>query len=336
MARKSKQLKVYWIDDDSRRVAPFVDIFENERAVLEPLTVDKDTLVLTQIGNWLQKAVPHLVLVDHKFNLGAGFALNGATCAHILRRKWRRVPFVCVTAQFDSGRPIADSFDTEDMSEYSLVLPFDGLADRIDLLKTIARQFPSLVRAIGDPARLCRLLGVPAHDKEIAIRAMPDEFKQPGVPTTAHRLARWILRVLLDQPGFLYDRLRVATMLGLTETGFAKIEKRFAECRYTGIFADGFEDRWWRSAVHAQVHKLVGANSPAESWLAGRKLRGVKKQDFSTCYVSGKENVPDLVAITMPDGTPRAVCSRFTVPPDPATAWPAGFEQVRVITDNVT
>ena len=336
MARKQEQLKVYWIDDDERRMAPFVDIFESEGAELELLAVDKDTPVLDQVGNWLKRPAPNLVLVDHKFNQGAGFALNGATCAHILRRKWRRVPFVCVTAQIDNGHPITGSFDTEDMSEYSLVLAFDGLADRLDLLKTIGRQFPALTRAIGDPARLCGLLGVPAHDKEIAIRAMPAEFKEPGVPTTSHRLARWVLCVLLEQPGFLYGRLHVATMLGLSEAGFAKVENRFTDARYQGSFADGYPPRWWRSLVHARVHELVGPDAPAESWLAGRQMKGLKKQDFSTCYVSGKDNVPDVVAMTMPDRTMQPVCSRYTIPPKPATAWPAGFEQVRIITDNVT
>lgn len=56
---------------------------------------------------------------------------------------------------------------------------------------------------------------------------MPGEFQTERHATTEHRMARWVYNVLLRRPGFMYDRLHTATLLGLSELGFSKVETKF-------------------------------------------------------------------------------------------------------------
>lgn len=329
-------MTIYWIDDDGGRVNKSKTIFPKGRKYcVELLKVEKDQSLLPLIEKWLALNKPSLVIVDHKFNLATSDRLNGSTCAHILRRRWQDVPFVCVTAQVDGSRPRKKEFDEEDISEYVDVIPFAKLKDRLPELLGIAADFPALakIHAKGMPA-LAEHLGVPAADRDIFARSLPNEFHATSLDSTPHRLARWVVTTLMDQPGFLYDKLHVATMLGLKERSFDRVSEAFAAALYRGPFAAESRPRWWRSLVRKLLNEVVGDNAPFESWLAGRQLPSITPKDYSICFVEGNSKAgPDTVAYTMPDETPRQVCSRYTEVVPSLSSNTVGLEPIRQIVE---
>jgi hypothetical protein len=103
------------------------------------------------------------------------------------------------------------------------------------------------------------------------------------------------------RPGFLYDRLWVATLIGIKESSFHKVEDTFKPAMYKGVFADSVEPRWWKASILEILSKEV-----AESGLSfekGRKLDRIEKKDYSKCHEDGSD-YPETVAFE--DETPSS------------------------------
>jgi hypothetical protein len=333
-----KKLKFVWIDDQPRRIAPFKPIFleglQKPRlsASVEEICVEAD--LLKTLGNWvLSRAsqAPDLFIIDHIFNTALPFKLNGSSVAHLLRNTFPQTPMVCVTAQFDSP----NLFDQEDLSEYTGVFVFSHLAQSIEDLFKIARDFPKLSFPKGDAREhLVDCLKPPERDRAELLLLLPEEFQSSNHPATQNRMGRWIYSLLLARPGFLYDELHVATLLGLTQAGFRKVIDMFVKARYKGVFAMESKPRWWVSEVHRILFSGKGPESPSVPQIAGRNLPGIDAGDYSLCYVSKKtEPPPDTVALAdATKGATHRVVRRVYAkqhPNDPGTT--PGFETRYVI-----
>jgi hypothetical protein len=333
-----KKYKFIWIDDKTEKVEAFRRSIEagpkqsNLRATVKALPVTRDVLqnLETWSADW-QKSVPDLFIIDHVFNLSLPLALQGSSVAHLLRGNFPSTPMVCVTAKIDTPNTV----DQEDLAEYTALFPYTKLEDYIDDLYAIARDFRKLT-ASGAKVRehLVDCLKPPARDRSDLLRVLPEEFQNQLHATTQHHMARWIYNVLLQRPGFLYDRLNAATLLGLTTEGFAKVEPLFTKARYKGVFEMGPKPRWWVSELRRLLFKMVSDTAPDEPQLAGRTLPGVTRAHYSRCYISkSTEPPPDTVVYV--DATPNA--GQKVVRQEFATAHPndvgvlAGFEAPLVL-----
>lgn len=313
-----KRLRFVWIDDKKEKVEPYRAVIEagldNALAAIELIEVKKDALnVLSKWSIERKARPPDLIVIDHVFNAGLPFGLTGASVAHLLRGAFPKVPMVCVTAMFD--RP--NSFDQEDISEYTALFLYQHLENHIEDLYAIAKDFPKLHPQDAQlREHIVACLKAPSRDKDDLLRSLPEEFKdEEKHATTAHRVARWIFNALLRRPGFVYDRLHVATLLGLTEAGFKKVESQFESARYKGVFATGRDLRWWASTIRKRLYDLAGEDAPDIPQRAGRILKGITPDDYSICYVSHKSDPPPdavVVADVSANAKQRVVCRQYS------------------------
>jgi hypothetical protein len=99
----------------------------------------------------------------------------------------------------------------------------------------------------------------------------------------------------MDRPGFLYDSLWAATLLGLTESGFQKVAGRFEMGKYDGVFVREDTPRWWPSRLSRLLYKQYKPRSEEMPWHVGRRMRGIRKEHYSRCERC-KKQFPDTVA----------------------------------------
>lgn len=213
---------------------------------------------------------------------------------------------VCVTARLDSPYAV----DQEDLVEYTAIFPYTHLEDYIDDLFAIARDYKQL-KASQSQLRnhLISCLQAPSRDRKDLLRVLPEEFQNQPHATTQHRIARWIYNVLLQRPGFLYDRLNAATLLGLNDAGFSIVESKFTAALYRGIFQVSSKPRWWVSELRRILFSATPDTGTDSPQLAGRSLLGIKKQHYSRCYVSRVTDPPPdaVVYVDATDDAERRV-----------------------------
>jgi hypothetical protein len=144
-------------------------------------------------------------------------------------------------------------------------------------------------------------LGAPDIDRSSLSTILPQEFESHFVHgTSPHRTAKWVLDVLIERPGFLYDGLHTATLLGLSKSAFTqKVAHLFDEALYKGPFATKSQPRWWASLIPDVLYGLLPTHSRLSTQDAGRRLPGVTETDFSICGFTNEHSpAPDVVAFT--------------------------------------
>jgi hypothetical protein len=324
------KIRTIWIDDMRHKAASFNDVFAGGfgqvKGKLEIIEVDDDAI--TRLGDWADENElnpPDLIIIDHIFNKSLPFKLKGSSVAHLLRREFPSVPMVCVTAAFGK----AASFDQEDISEYTALFLYQELERHIEDLFVLAKDFKKLdAGSTSVREHLVRSLKAPKYEKDRLERILPSEFRTQKHATTQHRMAYWIFNVFLKKPGLLYDKLHAATLLGLTEDGFDKVEPLFAKARYNGVFATDSNPCWWLRELQNQLYELVSDDAPDMSQYAGRTLPGITPGDYSACYVTKKSDPPPKIVVSVRSaGKSRSQVVRpeYAIELDESSADP-GFE----------
>jgi hypothetical protein len=332
-----RKLHFLWFDDDQERVERYRPAIERAeftgypRADLKPIVITRNLIeVISELDQVGVRA--DLIIMDHIFSRARGMSLklNGASTAHLVRKLWPEVPIVCITAMLpDHPRKL----DQDDLSEYVEVYAFGQLGDRLEMMFAIARDFKLLRAKRGDYRRqLVAHLKPPKSEVETLMRTLPNEFRSQAHKTSQHRVARWIVGALLSRPGFLYDRLRAATLVGLTETGFGKVEELFRDALYRGPFSTISRPLWWVRALTDLVFEKAVDASATTTQLAGRSLPRVDEADHSVCYVDKPHgDIPNTVARLAPSEELRAVAAKHTKrDPEDVAAIP-GFETLLVV-----
>lgn len=263
---------------------------------------------------------PDLIMLDHNFSRVQKrlFAIHGSALAHLLRIQLPKMPIVCVSGQ----RLDSDEFNAEDISEYTYLFGINQLnsEEYLETLFAIARDFHLLCFPEKEPIRhaLVDVLNAPEADRQALLSILPEEFEAAFVHSTSpHRIARWVLNVLMRRPGFLYDALEAATLLGLTEAAFvAKIKPRFDEARYFGPFATDSRPLWWASKLTEVLYSELPEHAVLSPQEAGRRFAGLSEDDFSRCAVTEEHTpAPDVVAYTDDTASERKpVRHGFAVP----------------------
>ncbi len=102
---------------------------------------------------------------------------------------------------------------------------------------------------------------------------------------------------MIKKPGFLYDRLWAATLLGIKEESFQKVEGIFAKAKYDGLFADDANVRWWQCKLKEILFSQFPDSEEVYPWKLGRELPEIEEDDYSKCGTSG-DDYPETVAYT--------------------------------------
>jgi len=322
----SKNLKFIWVDDDPARETEAHNIEKRLNVSVDFQNVKNQNLstVLETIKSGRK---PDLIIMDHRLqDVESDLFKTGSTVAEIIREKWPVCPIVCVTAvepkEIDSHKRFIyeDVFDISNISNYYLSL------------LSIAQSFKKLQsKKIENIEQLIRFLKVPKEDKEKLITILPDilkkGFSDTGLPLFIYK---WARKTLIEKPGFLYDRLWAATLLGIKEESFHKVAEIFKKAKYTGIFADDNNERWWQSSLRKILSSTITDSDSIYPWALGRKLPGISPKDFSKCHVSGEE-YPETVAFIDEESSSRAqMCLRYTIP-HPGYEEALFFEEIRMM-----
>jgi hypothetical protein len=278
---------IIWIDDNPGRERTADDIgakFVNVQ--------NKD--LAQEVKELLSGPPPLLVILDHvldKTTTENPVFQKGSTIAEAIKEQWPSCPVVGVT-NADNVRDI----DIRTKGTYDSLFSFQDFRKCIDRIDAIQKGFALVTRTnVRTAPKLVQLLKPPKDERDRLLAVLPDNLKESfRDPSVASRLYRWIDR-LMERPGFLYDRLWAATLLGLTESGFQKVAGRFEKGKYGGVFARDDDPRWWSSRLSELLYERCKPEAGEMSWQVGRRLRGIKKEHHSRCYTCG-EQFPDTVA----------------------------------------
>ncbi|MCK4765610.1 MAG: hypothetical protein KAW12_25645 [Candidatus Aminicenantes bacterium] len=323
------KLKFLWIDDDPERKRESENMVKRLDVHLDFIDV-KDKVLQETLENKLPRDMPDLILMDHMLNKVKGSGIKtGSTAAEVIRERWPECPIVCVT-----GVDVMKDIHSHQKSLYEEIIRIDNISHSDKTLLAIANSFSELKESRPHNMNdLLNLFNPPEDDRERLTAVIPDDLKKEEFYNDKSLLlsiSSWVRHTLMKKPGFLYDRMWAATLLGIKEESFAKVENIFEDAEYRGIFADQSRERWWQSKLLEIIFSRNPDSSSVYSWELGRKLDGITESDFSKCY-SSKEDYPEVVAYTDEKSEKRApVRLQYTVP-HPGFEKSLFFEEIRMM-----
>ncbi len=283
----STSKKIVWIDDNPGRSSTARDLGA------EFINVQGKDLAPV-VRKLLDGPSPQLLIIDHVLDKAPSTThpvfLKGSTIAEAIKEKWPSCPVVGVT-NVDNLAGI----DARTKQTYDALFPFHYFSNYFDRINGIAHGFALVAKTDSDIQKLINLLKPPEDELKRLLEALTDDLKSPSQDSSvASRMYRWVER-LMNRPGFLFDALWSATFLGLNEAGFGKVGSNFHRAKYVGVFARPDEPRWWSSRLSELLYKHCDPEVGELSWHVGRRLPGIKKEHFSTCYYC-KNEFPETVA----------------------------------------
>ena len=134
----------------------------------------------------------------------------------------------------------------------------------------------------------------------------------------------------MKRPGFLYDREWTANLLGLSPKGFAKIEGLFVSAKYSGVFSQAADPRWWTLTVKEILFQTVRDAKTNLTWVVGQTLPGLERSDYSVCYVCKQPHPEILGYIDTSSEDRRPMHIRCTIP-DPRFQSLLYYDDLRVM-----
>jgi CheY-like chemotaxis protein len=328
----SRRPSIIWLDDNGDR-EKFTDTIKRETGLPCTFRNLHGVKAVERVDAILANGQPRLVILDHFLTnvQGRGAEKRGSNHAESIKEQWPSCPVIGVTAAANETK-----IDLRTRRAYDEVFSITDFDEVIPCLPHIIRGFEHVSKASPtSPSDVAQLLKPPAADATRLEAILPDELKrQEAISDRSFpsRLYTWTRQVLVSRPGFLIDRLWAATLVGVKENSFAKVEKFFRKAAYSGVFAFPSEPRWWASAVEAVVYRRVKPRDSTEnSWVVGRKLPGVRREDYSKCHACN-EDFPEIVAYI--DETPTAkrypMHIRCTVP-HPRFKKELYFQEIRMM-----
>jgi CheY-like chemotaxis protein len=279
-----------WIDDFSSRKRTSDALEERLGVNINFISVqgeDWDDL----LHKLLKGAQPDLIIIDHNLDrvIKSNSFRSGFTSAALIRETWPACPIICITGISNTDQKRPEHF------LYDATIEISSVSDYDPIIFSIANSFKKIKRSrFRSTTPLLKLFGVPNEETLRFVSVLPQDVKESlAKPGLAVSLCRWTRGTFFMRPGFLYDRLWVSTMLGLTEKGFKKVEDLFEPAVYDGLFANEADKRWWKIKVIDILAKNVkGSGLP---WHKGRQLPGILKNDYSVDRAKGLD-YPEVVA----------------------------------------
>ncbi|MDD5007808.1 MAG: hypothetical protein PHU49_03485 [Syntrophorhabdaceae bacterium] len=334
-----KTMQFLWLDDEKINGPKNMASKELEKALkvkidFIPLIQQKLLDKIQEITEKLQK--PDLLIIDYRLDHTSDTNIigTGSSAAELIRDKddWKSYPIVAIT------NVKLNEIDRHKQALYDEVIEFHEISDKKYLLTVIANGFRKLrEKSPDDIKQLISLIKPPKRDIENILRIIPEELKEAikskelSLPRIIYR---WTKQTMVQRPGFLYDRLWVATTLGIKKEAFKKVEPIFERAKYKGIFSlpGNMEDqRWWQSVIKEIVFSEVLESDEVLPWNLGYKLKGLTEKDRSRCYMCGKEN-PEIVGYTDEDAKTAVPLHISCSMPHPKFEYALYFEEIRMQT----
>jgi hypothetical protein len=320
----TRKLNFIWIDDTGGRKKSAMNM-EHALGVKINFWDVNDKSLEDELKSIVSSKQPDLIIIDHKLeDIATGLFKTGSNAAMYIHEKWNKCPIICVSGVDE------DEVTTHQKSMYLDIFSFAHLSNHYGAILSIANGFNLLKKKPPKSIEeLAKLLKVPGDDMSRLISVLPFEIKNHFTNESLfNNIANWIRNVLINRPGFLYDRLWVSTLLGIKESSFKKVEALFAEAEYKGLFSDAENKRWWKSLVL----EILSTNVPGHEmpWKKGRSLPKIKKQDHSKCHVSN-DDYPETVGFLDENSKTRVQLKIFNSIPHPKYDEILYFEKIRMM-----
>ncbi len=317
MEKQANNLRSYFKSQGSGISLPFFINVRNENVLNRVLELKK------QFG----ASQPDLIIVDHVLDKTSDAKLisQGSTLAELLREKWVNCPIIGVTAASNMG-----GINLHKKEIYEDLFEKDEISTHFEDIFKIAKYFKLLKsKKINTITGLLKLIKPPAEDISRLTDILPTELKgNLHEKSRILHISKWVRHVLFARPGFLYNHLWAATLLGLNHNGFKKVERFFKNSEYHGIFSVENRRLWWASGLKRDIYSYFKPEDPTEPLRLGSRLPGIKTEHYSTCYVCDKR-YPEVVAyVDESDKVEKQMHLRCSEP-HPAYKKSLFYEEVR-------
>jgi hypothetical protein len=306
-----------------------------------------------QLPETIQGREFDLFLVDYRLSKEPDinhrrFPYTGISVGGLLRDRFPDRPIYLTSALIDEGSGQLDSEFFDRVIPHRLLTKKEGIAflksDALDFRKIRAVKHRTSIRSIHQLLKIPHLAEaeierVLPEDLRRGLGARGDERANTSPTTLASntiRFGRWIMHVLLVNPGVLYDSLFAATYMGMTEAYFLKGFCRKAEKHlYVGLFATTHPILWWKSGLTEMVvsHPNAKRHGTLRIWDLAPIVFKVPAQARPKCVVCGKPS-PETVAYDREDPTRRGPAHLSCSEPDPSKNPVLYFEPPRVFVED--
>lgn len=284
-----KKLKFIWVDDNPQRLEGSKIMAKHLKVTIDFKDVKNKDLqsVLTRI---LKGEEPNLIIIDHNLeDASSGIFKKGSTAAAYIREQWPECPIICISGVDPN------LVDSQQRALYEEILPVEHISQYFDDILVLAKSFDAIKNSRPkNVEEFINLLNPPEQERSNLKSIMPTALKENfNDRSLAVEISRWVRGVLLNRPGFLYNEIWAATLVGLKKDAFERLNKKFKPALYTGIFANQSEKRWWKSQLLEDL--AASTNFRGLPWEKGRFIKGTTEKDYSKCYASD-EDYPETVA----------------------------------------
>lgn len=294
------KFNIIWIDDIETRenLANSLEEYEDSnfpRRRIKKVFVKAKGKQLNEVLLPLYKnKEPDLIIVDHfldKMNNNSKVS-KGSTVAQILREQWPVCPIIGISAV--SNR---NEIDIRSRLIYDDFFLFENFTSKFTTLLVIASNFNLLKKKrINNIDEIVKLLKPPSDEASKIKSIIGVDFKDNiNDNSLVSRIYKWI-RLSFRKPGFLYDELWAATLIGLNMDGFNKFKNKFDKALYKGIFSDPTNVMWWKSIIKEIIFKSNPKENSNYPWVVGR-IFTKNKSFYSKCHSCGKD-YPEIVGYT--------------------------------------
>ncbi len=233
---------------------------------------------------------PDLIIMDHRLDMAySNTYRTGSTAAIFIHEYWASCPIISLT-----GVEL-EEIDIRHRSLYEGMYPITRISDYYSSIMSIAEGFSTLKRKIPKDIDTLISLFIPSEEDANKIKkVLPKELKQNFEDKSLLlEIFRWYRSIIYKRPGFLYSEIWAATLLGLNIEGFRKVKGSFDSTKYSGIFVDEFNPRWWKSGLLQKLCEIV--EKTGTPWVIGQELVKRDSKLLSKCFASGEEH-PETVA----------------------------------------
>ncbi len=308
------KVKALWIDDTDR--SEDARNLQNASLLVEyirPENLERKLPIYIKDKN----SAPDIYLVDYFLGLISGnnnqkFKYNGLTIAAIIREHYPEYPIYLVTAVEHETADTKLSLwaQAANVSFDEILTLKEVQRNGMNFLYFDAMDFKAIRKATkADIGTLFKLLNAHKNIQEKLALVLPDELRSglsSGVGTSqrgnAIAFAKWVRGTLLVKAGFLYNRLRTATYLGMNIANFNKIASSFSKALYSGVFSRSHESLWWVSELDLKIFSYAKAqrNLTINPWEIAPSLFKIPNSGTTKCGVCGKRH-PETVGVNVDD-----------------------------------
>lgn len=321
------KLKIYWIDDDKRQKNAAKNLAHNldQEVNFRDLKGQK---FLDNIKQYINEARGcSLIVLDHRLNkVTDKNIISGPSAAEIFRQKIKGIPIISVTA-ID-----LNDIDERTKNVYDQIVEANRIGTYYLRIKSLIEGYQNLRKRVPkNAAQFLNYLEAPEIDREKLESIIPEDIKSGRISIESIKnISDWVRGILISRPGFLIDHFWAATFCGIKFKSFHKIENKFKESLYKGIFANESDQRWWKSFVISRIFTINKKYQTIYPWEAARGFKELNKRDFSKCENCG-EDYPEIVGYTDEKAeTPIQLHLRCSIP-HPKFEKSLFFEEIRII-----